>query len=267
MTAALHAPNEQQGHWILARMGKRVLRPGGKELTLQMLGGLDIGQQDDVLEIAPGLGFTAGLTLQKRPQSYVAVDQNAQAVQELQTRLGGEGVRFLPGDAAALPLDAESVDKVYGEAMLTMQSARQKVQIIGEARRVLRSGGLYGIHELALKPDDLDEDTKAEVQRALAKAIRVQARPLTVREWQDTLRAEGFMPELTRTNPMHLLEPRRVLDDEGLSRTLKIMFNVLTHPEARKRIFTMRGVFRKYASHLCAITIVARKISITGENP
>lgn len=253
--------NPQQGHWILARMGKRVLRPGGKELTLQMLDGLDIGPDDDVLEIAPGLGFTAGLTLQKRPASYVAVDQNAGAVQELQARLGGPHVRFLNGDAAALPLEAHSVDKVYGEAMLTMQSARQKSQIIGEARRVLRGGGLYGIHELALKPDDLDEDTKSEIQRALAKVIRVQARPLTVREWQDTLRAEGFMPELTRTNPMHLLEPRRVMDDEGVPRTLKIMFNVLTHPEARERILAMRGVFRQYAAHLCAVTIVSRKLS------
>ena len=25
------------GHWVLARVGKRVLRPGGLELTLQML--------------------------------------------------------------------------------------------------------------------------------------------------------------------------------------------------------------------------------------
>ena len=30
------------GHWVLARMGKRVLRPGGLELTRRMLESLDI---------------------------------------------------------------------------------------------------------------------------------------------------------------------------------------------------------------------------------
>ena len=25
--------NEKQGHWILAKLGKRVLRPGGRELS------------------------------------------------------------------------------------------------------------------------------------------------------------------------------------------------------------------------------------------
>ena len=29
--------NMEQGHWVLAKLGKRVLRPGGRELTAQML--------------------------------------------------------------------------------------------------------------------------------------------------------------------------------------------------------------------------------------
>ena len=45
------------GHWLLARLGKRVLRPGGRELTRQMLNGLCIKASDDVVEFAPGLGF------------------------------------------------------------------------------------------------------------------------------------------------------------------------------------------------------------------
>lgn len=32
-------PDKMQGHWVLARAGKRVLRPGGLELTRQMLDG------------------------------------------------------------------------------------------------------------------------------------------------------------------------------------------------------------------------------------
>ena len=61
--------NPQQGHWILAKMGKKVLRPGGKELSLKMIENLNITSNDDVVEFAPGLGFTAEITLAKKPKS------------------------------------------------------------------------------------------------------------------------------------------------------------------------------------------------------
>ena len=49
------------GHWLLAKMGKRVLRPGGLQLTNQLLTALDIQPTDEVVEFAPGLGVTARL--------------------------------------------------------------------------------------------------------------------------------------------------------------------------------------------------------------
>ena len=50
-----------QGHWLLARMGKRVLRPGGKELTIKLIRSLNITTEDSVVEFAPGLGVTASI--------------------------------------------------------------------------------------------------------------------------------------------------------------------------------------------------------------
>ena len=47
--------NMEQGHWVLAKLGKRVLRPGGRELTAQMLEAMNINETDDVVEFAPGL--------------------------------------------------------------------------------------------------------------------------------------------------------------------------------------------------------------------
>ena len=38
------------GHWVLARLGKRVLRPGGMELTQRMLAALAIVSADDVVD-------------------------------------------------------------------------------------------------------------------------------------------------------------------------------------------------------------------------
>ncbi len=57
-----------QGHWLLARMGKRVLRPGGLELTTGLLDRLGIAGLD-VVELAPGIGRTAELILRHRPRA------------------------------------------------------------------------------------------------------------------------------------------------------------------------------------------------------
>lgn len=49
------------GRWLLNRLGKRVLRPGGLGLTQLLLDGLSIGPSDEVIEFAPGFGVTARL--------------------------------------------------------------------------------------------------------------------------------------------------------------------------------------------------------------
>ena len=64
------------GHWLLARLGKRVLRPGGRRMTGRMIEALNIQPRDTVIEFAPGLGETARLTLERKPASYTAVERD-----------------------------------------------------------------------------------------------------------------------------------------------------------------------------------------------
>jgi hypothetical protein len=72
MTSATSLPGDHldaakmPGHWLLLRLGKRVLRPGGVELTRRMLDGLNIQANDDVVEFGPGLGVTAGMALARK---------------------------------------------------------------------------------------------------------------------------------------------------------------------------------------------------------
>ena len=179
------------GHWILARMGKRVLRPGGRELTEKLVSALKINPEDDVVEFAPGLGFTANLVLQYKPHSYVGLERDESAAAETRQLLNGSSQRVQLGDAANSGLEDECATVVYGEAMLTMQSDPHKKRIVNEAVRLLKSGGRYGIHELCLKPDNISDESKKEIQYELAQAIRVNARPLTIDEWKSLFRRQG----------------------------------------------------------------------------
>src|SRR5471032_3266486 len=85
------------GHWLLARLGKRVLRPGGRQLTHRMIEALNIGHTDTVIEFAPGLGETARLTLKKKPASYTAVERDEDAAAMVQKFLQGPGQRCVVG--------------------------------------------------------------------------------------------------------------------------------------------------------------------------
>ncbi len=252
--------NEKQGHWILARVGKKVLRPGGRELTNRLMKNMDISPQDDVVEFAPGLGFTASLACARKPKSYTGVDNNEEAAMLARRYVNYDKMKIIVADASATTLPDACATKVYGEAMLTMQPQEHKKAIIREAARILKQGGYYGIHELGLQPDTISNEVKQSVYKDLSTHIRVHARPLTVTEWSQLLLEEGFRIVKVETNAMALLEPKRVLQDEGVFRTAKILFNVLTHGDLRKRILQMRRTFRKHKNDINAVAIVAQKI-------
>lgn len=136
------------GHWVLARLGKRVLRPGGMQLTRRMLEGLRIQHTDEVVEFAPGMGVTARLTLKLEPASYTAVERDQEAAKIVASYLTGARQECVVGNALDTGLPDQSATVVYGEAMLTMQTQETKRQIVREAYRLLKSGGRYGIHEM-----------------------------------------------------------------------------------------------------------------------
>lgn len=253
--------SKMPGHWLLARMGKRVLRPGGIEMTRQMLDSLMISHSDTVVELAPGLGATARLTLQRRPHRYIAVERDAAAAARIRRLIDPDRDEVIHGNASSELLPSEECDVVYGEAMLTMQPPTQKHKIVREACRILRSGGRYAIHELGLLPDDVPERLKDEIHDAISEVIHVRARPLTVSEWAGVMNDEGLEVdvETVHTSSMHLLEPRRVIADEGMLRAARIAWNVARTPAARKRIFAMRRVFKRYEQHLCAVTMIGVK--------
>jgi SAM-dependent methyltransferase len=247
------------GHWVLAKMGKRVLRPGGLQLTRQMLGGLTIGPNDDVVEFAPGLGITAAMTLSRGPRSYTAIERDQDAAAAVTRKLTGPNQRCLVGTAEDTGLPDACASVVYGEAMLSMQMPSAKSRIIAEAARLLVPGGRYGIHELCLVPDDVDEQTRDAIQRELSGDIHVGVRPLTVLEWRELLRSAGLTIVSEHKAAMHLLEAARLVRDEGLLRAIRFVWNVARHRAARSRVLAMRRTFRKYREHLAAIAIVAAK--------
>lgn len=252
--------DKMPGHWLLARLGKRVLRPGGLAMTQKLLSGLEIGKDDQIVELAPGLGLTARLILENKPQSYIGIERDKDAAAWTARHLPeASHVKLSVGAADKTGLKKASATIVLGEAMLSMNPQEHKLLIMKEAHRVLRPGGRYAIHELAIVPDDVSPNVKQEIENALSAAIHVGARPLTDEEWRTSLQQAGFEIEKVAQAPMSLLRPARLISDEGLWRAIRFVWNVLSNRDARRRVFIMRRTFHKHRAHLRAISVIARK--------
>lgn len=253
------------GHFLLARLGKRVLRPGGIKMTRRMLDTLDIGASDKIIELAPGPGATARLVLARRPASYIGVDRDGASVAAV-TALPHDGntiVRGHQGDAEHTGLPGGCATVVYGEAMMTMHPTPGKLRVIGEAYRLLEPSGRYGMHELCLVPDDIDASLADEIRATIVGPARVGARPLTVPAWRGLLAEAGFTVVDEVVAPMRLLSFRRLVADEGLLMAVRIVIQALRDPVARRRVRAMRRVFHQYRKHLAGVSMIARRSSAT----
>ncbi|MCC7084169.1 MAG: class I SAM-dependent methyltransferase [Pirellulales bacterium] len=249
------------GHWLLARLGKRVLRPGGIAMTRWLIGSLEISQADDVVELAPGLGITARIIAQHSPRSFVGVERDQAAAAAVAKVIDPSRDRCVVGRAEQSGLPSESATIVVGEAMLSMQPATQKERIVNEAHRLLKPHGQYAIHEVCVQPDDLSSMERQIIEEEMSRAIRVGVKPISAAQWRQLLTTQGFEIVSEHHRPMNLLRPMRILRDEGLRGCLRILVKLASDRAARQRVWQMQRVFWRHRTHLSAIGIVARKIA------
>jgi hypothetical protein len=245
-------------HWMLARLGKKIMRPGGLTPSLHMLDALQIGPADDVVDMWPGLGVTTQRTLAAHPRSYTAIERGRAEAARVQRVLHGPDQRCIVAPAHKTGLADDSASVVYGEALLTLEPAKRKVATVAEAVRLLRPGGRYGIHELLLTPNDLSESAKDEIERTLTKVLHVLARPLTADEWRRQLETQGFEIEFEETGKLLLLDIPTFLSDEGVLGSTAFLGRCLAHPSVLPRLTQLWTTFQRYRDNLGAIVLTAR---------
>ncbi len=252
------------GHWLLARLGKRVLRPGGVELTTKLLGAVAVGPTDDVLEVAPGLGATTRLLLEPGPASYTGVDRDPEAADLVATMLDGPNRRTVNASATDTGLPDASADVVFGEAYLTMQPDSLKRKAVAELARLLRPGGRFALHEIAYRHDDAAEEVREAVKEDLTTTIKVAVNPMTVAGWKQLLVDHGLEVQECFVAPLHLLEPRRVIADEGFGGALRFASRVARDGKARRRVLAMRDSMASHEGDIQAVGLMATKRAATS---
>lgn len=134
----------------------------GRDYKRQVLTALDLRPGHTVLDVGCGPGtdlpdMAAAVT---ETGHVIGVDTEAAMVDEARRRMAGTPwVRIQTGDAHALPLPHESVDRARADRMV--QHVTDPGGVFREFRRVLRPGGIACVAEpdwdsLLIDPGDLD---------------------------------------------------------------------------------------------------------------
>lgn len=248
----------EAGHKFLARLGKKRLRPGGKQATEWLLANSGLNAETKVLEIACNMGTTA-IDIASRFQCPVtAIDMDQQALACAQKNIATRGLSHLIttqlADASQLPFDDNSFDVLINEAMLTMYADKAKTRLLHEYLRVLKPGGRLLTHDIALKT----ADNSAELMAHMHQAIHVKAQPMLKEAWIDLFQTAGFSQVITTSGAMTLLSPQGLLHDEGFSGALTIIRNALKK-QNRQQFLHMFRFFRSQRDKLNYIAVVSVK--------
>jgi SAM-dependent methyltransferase len=121
--------------------------------------GVQLGAE--LLELGPGPG-AATEWLHSRVERVVAVELEADAADALAARFHGSNVQVVRGNAASLDFADCSFDSVASFTMLHhLETRAQQVQLLREALRVLRPGGVLigadSLHSNALHHFHVDD--------------------------------------------------------------------------------------------------------------
>ena len=131
---------------------------GGRQATVDFATQLGVGPSLHLLDIGCGLGGASRYFAHERGCRVTGVDLTAEYVltaETLSERVGlGHQVSYRQGSALALPFDPGSFDGAY---MLHVgMNIEDKGKLFGEARRVLKLGGIFGIYDVMREGGESD---------------------------------------------------------------------------------------------------------------
>lgn len=245
------------GHQVLAAAGKKMLRPGGRAATEQLFHWADFQPGETVLELACSFGYSAIALAQRYKVCVTGIEKNPDSVARARANVAAAGlsdrITILEGDIFQLDQITQKFDYVLAEAILTMQSPVGKAKILAGVSDRLKPGGKFLSHEL------LVQDRASEIYPALRQTIRVNATPLSDADWKVACERAGLYVAHVHRGPMALLNLQQMLWDEGIVDTVKILWNVLTRPPIRQRVWAMYRVFQRYQNELGYIALCAEK--------
>jgi SAM-dependent methyltransferase len=218
---------------LFGLLGKRVIHPGGRKATEQLLDQAELSAGHEVLDIGCGVGTTAAEIVRRFGSRVVAadisVDMRERAIARVRAEDLGSRVSVEAADICQLPYADGCFDRVVAEAV-TMFVDRDRA--IRELVRVCRPGGLVLATEFQWRRPPTQEARQAFLGEVCPGMLFD-----TVDDWLARYGGAGLTDLRVTTGPFEMMTAGGFLADEGLVNSVRVMSRAMTNATARRRMF------------------------------
>lgn len=240
---------------FMATIGKRVIHPGGRASTEELLRRAGITAESMVLDVGCGVATTA-VEISRRYGAHVtAVDIAALMLDRAAANVAAAGVDALVhvehGDILDLDYLDCSFDVVIAEAV-TMFVDRARAA--AELARVAKPGGRVLATEFFWR-----RPPSAQAREIFLGQVCPGLEFDTVDDWVRLYEAAGLTDLETVTGPFEMMTPRGFLADEGFGRSLAVMGRVLSRPANLRKMAWLMPRMAKAVPYLGFIVVAATK--------
>lgn len=239
---------------FLAVLGKRVIHPGGRRSTEELLGLADIQPHQRVLDVGCGVGTTALETARRFGAQVSAVDISPIMLERARANVRRahleDSVDVDHGDILSLSFPDGAFPRVIAEAV-TMFVDRPRAA--AELVRVCAPGGVVLATEFLWRRPPTDEARELFLGQ-LCPGMQLD----NLDGWLQIYSRAGLTDLQVRTGPFELMTARGFIKDEGLINALACMLHGLSPARLRKMAWMMPRL-RNAVPYLGYIVVAGRK--------
>jgi SAM-dependent methyltransferase len=239
---------------FLAVLGKRVIHPGGRASTDQLLDWAAITANDRVLDVGCGVGTTALRIARTTGASVVAADLAPLMLDRTRRNVGAAGaagqVRVDEADILALPYADDSFDVVIAEAV-TMFVDRQRAA--KELARVCRPGGRVLATEFFWRRPPTPEARQVFLGE-VCPGLTFEG----IDEWVAIYRGAGLDAVRTTTGEFAMMTARGFFADEGWH-AMAVAGRALSRPAYLRKMAWLMPRMARAVPYLGYILVSANK--------
>jgi ubiquinone/menaquinone biosynthesis C-methylase UbiE len=240
---------------FMALIGKRVIHPGGRAATEQLLKRATISADSKVLDVGCGVATTAITVAQRFGADVTAVDIEALMLERAQKAVDAavmnDRVNLQEGNILALHFPDDAFDVVIAEAVtMFVDRARAARELI----RVCRPGGRVLATEFMWRRPPSEEAREAFLGQ-VCPGLRFD----TAEDWVRIYREAGLSSIEIDEGPFEMMTPKGFVQDEGVTRALSVMGRVMTRPAYMRKMIWLMPRMKRAVPYLGYIVVSGEK--------